>query len=147
MIQELRVWKPPLPARYLAQPAPVAAPQAPAPAPTFVPGPTRRPAPAAPTPSAAGNREHISSTTYQADAYTSFKELGLTMRTVWHAARVGGKPVPTNDSGTEMCLSYHVLGLCWNNCGRTEDHHAHSPDEMAGLKDWCSLCYREGGPL
>jgi hypothetical protein len=62
-------------------------------------------------------------------------------------AREANRGVPNNDDHVEFCLSYHVLGFCWENCGRTQDHRSHRPAEHARLVAWCTDCYREGGPL
>jgi hypothetical protein len=37
--------------------------------------------------------------------------------------------VPTNNDGTEMCLAYHLKGLCNSNCARHQDHKDHQPAE------------------
>jgi hypothetical protein len=62
-------------------------------------------------------------------------------------AKEANKPVPKNDNNTEFCLSYHVLGFCWENCGRKEDHRAHQATERTKVLNWCNECYREGGPM
>jgi hypothetical protein len=69
------------------------------------------------------------------------------MRNIRDTSRAAGKPVPHSNTGTEMCLSYHVLGFCWHNCNRAEDHQVHTVPETTRLKEWCGMCYREGGPL
>lgn len=69
-----------------------------------------------------GRGERCNNANYQSD-YSSFKELGLPVRDVRDKAKAAGKPVPANDQGTEMCLSYHILGFCWNNCGKSGNHH------------------------
>jgi hypothetical protein len=78
--------------------------------------------------------------------YTGFRQEGLALATVRDNARAAGKPVPKNDKGTEFCLSYHVLGFCWEGCSRREDHKVHSFSERATMTNWCKECYREGGP-
>jgi hypothetical protein len=149
MIQEMRQWKPPLPTRYLAPAAPAPSSRAPAPsAPSRSSAPAPAPALPGPASSAPGqNRERITSPTYRSDDYSRFKDLGISMRTIRDTSRAAGKPVPHSDTGTEMCLSYHVLGFCWHNCTRAEDHRVHTVPETTRLKEWCGMCYREGGPL
>jgi hypothetical protein len=80
-------------------------------------------------------------------AFSPFRLLGLALATVRDKAKEASKPVPQNDSNTDFCLSYHVLGFCWENCGRKEDHRAHQATERTKLLNWCTECYREGGPL
>jgi hypothetical protein len=52
--------------------------------------------------------------------YTNFKELGFPVKEVQDKAKLAGKPVPTNNQGIEMCLSYHMFGFCWTNCGKQQ---------------------------
>lgn len=83
---------------------------------------------------------------HYSEDFAPFKALGLPLKAVRDKARDAGKPVPNNDSGTEFCLPYHVLGFCWDNCGRKEDHRKHSSREHGRCLGWCRECYREGGP-
>jgi len=73
--------------------------------------------------------------------------MGLALRGVREAAAAAGHAIPTNASGTEYCLSYHVAGFCWDNCRRSEDHRNHTPAEKKTLSDWTNKCYRAGGPI
>jgi hypothetical protein len=148
-IEEMRTWEPPIPLRYMAiTPQPRRTPGTPSGSnPSGIRTPAPAPAPYTSANPTEGRRERITNTTYKAPHFEQFKELGLSMRTVRDAAREAGKPVPTNTAGTECCLSYHVLGFCWENCGRKEDHRAHTAPEDQKLKEWCTSCYREGGPM
>ena len=56
-------------------------------------------------------------------------------------AKEASDPIPKNADGTEFCLSYHVLGFCWPNCARTQDHRPHTPEESTSLKAWCDQHY------
>jgi hypothetical protein len=76
-----------------------------------------------------------------------FRQLGLSLTMVRDKAREANRNVPVNDDGTEFCLSYHVLGFCWEGCTRLQDHREHHPTENSRLVAWCTDCYREGGPL
>ena len=154
LIQEMREWKPPIPQRYLAC-LPVSS--------TTASSGTLAPEGKASvgnqssvaTPSGAftsganagGRREGITAASYLESEFSQFKDSGLSMRAVREAVIAADKPVPINNKGTEMCLSYHILGFCWNNCDRAEDHRAHTTSETTKLKTWCTECYREGGPL
>ena len=57
----------------------------------------------------------------------------------WEKARAHAiktfNPVLTNNEGTEIYLSYHVLGFCWSNCRHTSDHQKHMTAEMDILKE------------
>jgi hypothetical protein len=148
-------WEPTLPSRYQAivpglfghpAPAPAPAPRTPATPARRAPGAPSNPAPA-PAPAAAGGRgARVSNTTAHA-AFTPFRQLNLPLGTVREKAKEANKPMPTNDMQTEFCLSYHVPGFCWENCGRKEDHRDHHPSERSALLNWCTECYREGGPM
>jgi hypothetical protein len=96
-------------------------------------------------PQPTGRGKRCSNNSYQAD-YTSFKELGLPIKEVRDKARAAGKHVPNNSQGVEFCLSYHVLGFCWNNCGKAGDHQPHLVPDTTHLKAWCSKYYRAEGP-
>jgi hypothetical protein len=124
-------------------PFPVPGPQHPVPP---VP-PARIPQPA-PAPVASGQTRGNRITNNQYDAeYAVFKELGLPIKDVRDKAKAKNKDIPKNSNGTEFCLSYHVLGFCWDNCNRKEDHRPQSAGDKARSLEWCRTCYREGGPL
>jgi hypothetical protein len=168
-------WMPTLPPRYQNHsffPARVLGMGAPAPAPrapraltpaarrsaTPTPIPPRRPASPAPAPAPSpapapapggavqGRGARVNNSSFHA-SFTPFRQLGLSLIMVRDRAREANRPVPNNDDGTEFCLSYHVLGFCWENCRRTRDHRSHQTAEHARLVAWCTDCYREGGPL
>ena len=159
LIQEMREWKPPIPQRYLASSpgsysaaasasasaATLASASASASAASATKG--NQSASTGSGTAAGGRRERITAESYLESEFAEFKNSGLSMRAVRDAAIAAEKPVPINSKGTEMCLSYHVLGFCWNNCHRAEDHRAHSASETNKLKAWCTECYKEGGPL
>jgi hypothetical protein len=138
-------WEPTLPSKYQAfvpalggSPAPIPSPKKPG-----VPAP----APYQPAPAAGGGRgARVSNNTTDA-SYTPFRQLSLPLAVVRDKAKEAGKPVPKNGNNTEFCLSYHVLGFCWENCGRAEDHRVHKDTERTTLINWCKECYREGGPM
>jgi hypothetical protein len=50
---------------------------------------------------------------------------------------VGTDPVPRNEAGTPMCLSYHVRGICFSNCRRKADHERPlSTKDKTTLSNW-----------
>jgi hypothetical protein len=140
-------WVPTLPAKYQ-----VIVPGLPALSPRSVPVssgnvptmPTMPPTP----PGAPGTGRGVRIPNNQADAvFTPFRQLNLPIKVVRNKANDANKPVPKNANNTEFCLSYHVLGFCWENCGRKEDHRVHTAPERTTLVSWCEQCYREGGPM
>ena len=106
-------------------------------APPVTPSPAPAPAPSA--------RERVANVQHK-PVFSEFKNLGIPLRTVREAAAAANKPVPKNAKGTEYCLSWHVGGFCFTNCGRKEDHREHTGDEHNRLLTWCRECYRQGGP-
>jgi hypothetical protein len=108
------------------------------------------PSPAPPGPrtvvaAASGRGDRVLNGAYNPQ-YAPFKALGIRVADVRERAQEAGKPVPQNSRGVEFCLSYHVLGFCWNNCGKAGDHQAHNAADSSALLAWCGACYREGGP-
>ena len=49
---------------------------------------------------------------------------------------IGDSEPPTNDTGTTMCLSYHVRGGCWSTCRRKEDHRPQAAGKKERLKNY-----------
>lgn len=53
------------------------------------------------------------------------------------------RPVPKNDRGLDMCVSFHVVGNCNTMCSRSGDHHnldgglTHTKTEDETLLEWC----------
>ena len=138
-------WMPTLPAKYQA-----IVPGLPAPAVPATPGtpPLRGVVPPGPVHPLAAPGRGARVPNNQADAvFTPFRQLNLPLAAVRDKAREANKPVPKNANNTEFCLSYHVLGFCWENCGRKEDHRVHQATERTTVLNWCRECYREGGPM
>jgi hypothetical protein len=142
-IQELRAWEPTLPPQLMAKKTPsLGLPDAQVPSGDRTPPGDRNPT--GDRNPAGGARERILNTQFQADKYDRYKSLGLSIRAVREAAIAAGKPVPTNGKGTDFCLCFHVLGFCWQNCSRKEDHRTHTADEARKLTTWCAECFRAG---
>jgi hypothetical protein len=141
-------WESPLPEQYLAPlPGPTVprpGPSGPSPAPSPAPG---RPAPA-PGPPAAPVSTAVVNLNYNATKFASFKELGLLIRDVITRAAAAGHPLPKNDRGEDMCVTFHVKGFCNANCRRNADHSppgpVRNPAEEARLHAWCETCYVAG---
>jgi hypothetical protein len=75
------------------------------------------------------------------EAYSSFRAAGKRVREVMKTAHRDGHAFPQNDKGIDMCVSYHVKGVCNSNCGRAANHSPHSPEETARLLEWCGLAF------
>ena len=92
-----------------------------------------------------GRGERCNNPDYQ-EGFLRFKELGLPVKEVQDKAKAVGKTLPVNRQGVKMCLSYHVLGFCWSNCGKAADHQTPAPTDTQKLMNWCRECYQAGGP-
>jgi hypothetical protein len=54
---------------------------------------------------------------HNATKFTSFKEQRLVLvQEVMSRAIAAGHPLPKNDSGLDMCITFHVKGFCNANC-------------------------------
>jgi hypothetical protein len=73
------------------------------------------------------------------EVYAPFRALGKRVRDVMKAATTARHAFPKNNQGVNMCVSYHVKGVCNSNCGRSLDHITHSDDETARFVEWCQL--------
>ena len=141
-------WESPLPDRYLTPvvptgpgptyqlPTPDPARSAPPVVPTSAPAPARTPAPAtAPT-------NTVERCVHFEDAFLPYKETGQRVRDVLKKATEKGHALPKNAQGLDMCVSYHVKGLCNTRCGRSADHRAHNAAETKDLLAWCVAAFQ-----
>jgi hypothetical protein len=71
------------------------------------------------------------------EAFAPYRATGKRVREVVRAATAAGNPIPKADSGVDMCVSYHVKGVCNSNCGRKSDHKPHTEPETTRLLGWC----------
>jgi hypothetical protein len=73
--------------------------------------------------------------------YLPYKETGQRVREVLKKAVEKGRALPKNAQGVDMCVSYHVKGICNSRCGRKGDHRAHSEAETKSLLAWCVVAF------
>jgi hypothetical protein len=74
-------------------------------------------------------------------ALQKFVDMNLRVRDVLQRAGPAHR-VPNNNDKVEMCLSYHLKGVCNSNCSRQHDHKEHQPAEDQALIRWCELHYK-----
>jgi hypothetical protein len=74
-------------------------------------------------------------------AFQKFVDMNLRVRDVLQRAGPTNR-VPTNNDGTEMCLSYHMKGVCNSNCSRHQDHKEHQASEDNAMVNWCERNYK-----
>jgi hypothetical protein len=70
-------------------------------------------------------------------ALQRFVDMNLRVRDV--ISQAGTNRVPTNRDGIEMCLAYHLKGVCNSNCARNNNHKEHQPTEVQAMVCWCEL--------
>jgi hypothetical protein len=73
--------------------------------------------------------------------FAPYRATGKRVREVMRAANEAGNPIPKSDSGSDICVSYHVKGICNSNCGRKLDHKPHSEGETTRLVSWCAAAF------
>lgn len=143
-------WEPRLPASILSEfqtPVPRGGPPAPSP----VPAPTPTPAPAprtpapAPAPAPAPEPNPIPNSIVQNPAYKqamfgTYKSLNLNHSQLRNRLTVRPPKSPYN-ADVEMCLSYHIKGVCNMRCSRACDHAPHSDNDDQKLVTWCTTHY------
>jgi hypothetical protein len=74
-------------------------------------------------------------------ALQKFVDMNLRVRDVLVRAGAANR-IPTNNAGVEMCLSYHLKGMCNTNCARSADHKEHQTSEDQAIVRWCELHYK-----
>jgi hypothetical protein len=74
-------------------------------------------------------------------SFQRFVDMNLRVRDVMVRAGKDNR-VPTNSNGVEICLSYHLKGMCNTNCARSGDHKEHSAAEDQAILRWCEAHYR-----
>lgn len=75
------------------------------------------------------------------EVFTPYRATGKRVRDVIKEAGAAGHKLPKNDAGNDMCISYHVKGICNTGCGRQADHQAHKDGETARLASWCQAAF------
>jgi hypothetical protein len=75
------------------------------------------------------------------ELFAPFRATGKRVREVMRAANEAGHPIPKSDNGSDMCISYHVKGICNTNCGRKSDHKPHNDGETTRLVSWCTAAF------
>jgi hypothetical protein len=75
------------------------------------------------------------------ESYAPFRASGKRVRDIIKAVTLAGNPIPQNDKSMDMCVSYHVKGICNSNCGRRQDHTKHNDGETARLMTWCTAAF------
>ena len=75
------------------------------------------------------------------ETFAPFRASGKFVHEVIKAAVLAGHHLPKKDKGVNMCVSYHVKGVCNTNCGRNSDHAPHNTNETARFVVWRSSSF------
>jgi hypothetical protein len=152
-------WEAPFPAQYIASPVPPSvAPTrnlaGPAPSVVSVGGstgnttaastlttPTATTTPATAAPSATPNAI-VRNMAYNAAVFEVYKAMNIKAKVLKEQLRTRGVAYPTNAHQNNMCLTYHVQGICNTNCRNASDHYAHTPAEDETFRSWCEQHYK-----
>lgn len=88
------------------------------------------------------------------DAHTKLKEFkthSVGYQDMLKAAKAANDPLPVDDHGVPFCLSYHLRGQCYDNCGRhvnrknpkmVSNHRKLTDGEAERLAKWCKSHYK-----
>lgn len=82
----------------------------------------------------------LRSTTYN-EAFQKFKAMGIKTAALRDHLREQKVPMPKNKGGQEVCLAWHVIGMCNTACKRSATHTPKSEEEDQALLDWCEKHY------
>jgi hypothetical protein len=78
---------------------------------------------------------------------TGIYDIALTLGPI---INLGAKSIPSNNTGQQFCLNYHVKGSCHSACIRQVDHRTHSAAESNTLRTFLaerSATVAAAGPL
>jgi hypothetical protein len=81
------------------------------------------------------------------DRVTGIYDIALALGPI---INLGAKSIPSNNTGQQFCLNYHVKGSCHSACIRRVDHRTHSAAESNTLRTFLaerSATVAAAGPL
>jgi hypothetical protein len=79
---------------------------------------------------------------YNEAVFGKFKSLGHKAQAIKAQVRKNHVAYPKNTAGNNMCMSFHVLGVCNDTCRQASDHGAHTAAEDDILRTWCEEHYK-----
>jgi hypothetical protein len=71
------------------------------------------------------------------EVFTPYRRTGERVRDIVKQVITNNQPVPLNDAGNPMCVSYHVKGICNTRCGHATEHCTHNAAETGIFLGWC----------
>ena len=105
---------------------------------------TRNPAPA-PTGSAAPTtrpQSNMVRNIHFNPVFNKFKEMNLRARPLKQRLIAQGVAFPTNARNSGMCITFHAMGVCNDQCKFISDHYKHTEAEDETLRAWCEQHYK-----
>jgi hypothetical protein len=74
--------------------------------------------------------------------FAKFKEMNLRARPLKQRLMAQGVAFPTNTRNGGMCITYHAMGVCNDQCKFIADHYKHTDAEDETLRAWCEQHYK-----
>jgi hypothetical protein len=93
-------------------------------------------------PPAARETSIIRNLMYNEAVFAPYKAMNIKAKTLKEQLRTRRVAYPLNARNGNMCLTYHVQGVCNTNCRNSADHYAHSAEEDEIFRAWCALHYK-----
>lgn len=75
------------------------------------------------------------------ETFQKFKAMGIRTATLQAHLKEKNIALPTNSKGEEICLAWHVVGMCNTNCNQHATHIKQSKADDAALLSWCETNY------
>jgi hypothetical protein len=75
------------------------------------------------------------------ETFAPYRATGTRVRDVIKTAKDNGHSLPKADTGSDMCISFHVKGIWSTTCGHCANHKSHNAAETERLKEWCVVAF------
>ena len=75
------------------------------------------------------------------DCFQKFKAMGIRTAALRDHLKEKNIAPPKNNKGHEICLAWHVVGMCNTNCKRSGTHTTQAQTDEAALLTWCESHY------
>ena len=79
---------------------------------------------------------------YNEAVFGQYKAMNIKAKTLKDQLRARKVAYPLNARNSNMCLTYHVQGICNSGCRNAADHYAHSSAEDEIFRTWCATHYK-----
>ena len=74
--------------------------------------------------------------------FNKFKEMNIRARPLKQRLMAQNIAFPANARNNGMCITYHAMGICNDQCKFISDHYKHSEAEDETLRAWCEQHFR-----